>query len=95
MLVTQAALDEVKQWAVTATKEHSNGKLGTIRQCGRHHLAGRRAALSPAIFFLQLLAGHSDHHAVGKGGLQAVPGELTDHLTHSQAVILPHMVQQS
>lgn len=50
---------------------------------------------SPAIFFLQLLASHSDHHAVGKGGLQAMTGELTDHLTHGQTVILPYMVQKS
>lgn len=53
-----------------------------------------RAELLPAIFLFQLLAGHSDHHAVGKGGLQAMPGELAYHLIHGQTIILPHMVQQ-
>jgi hypothetical protein len=49
---------------------------------------------SPAVLLFQLFAGHSDHHAVGKGRLEAVPGKLANHLTDSQAVILPHMVQE-
>lgn len=48
----------------------------------------------PAVLVLQLPAGHADHHAVGEGGLEAVPRELADHLADGQAVVLPHVVQK-
>lgn len=52
-------------------------------------------AHSPASLLLQQLAGYSDHHAVGKWGLEAMACELAEHLVDCQAVILPHMVQQA
>lgn len=94
MLVAQTALNEVKQWALTATKEHGQQEVGggpTLNEALPGQ--GSREPL-PAVLLLQLLAGHPDHHAVGKGRLEAMPGELADHLVDSQAVILTHMVQE-
>lgn len=51
-----------------------------------------RQELLPAVLLLQLLAGHPNHHAVGKGRLEAMPGELANHLIDSQAVIPTYMV---
>lgn len=65
-----------------------HGKLNEAASCQR------RQKLLPAILLFQLLAGHPDHHAIGKGRLEAMPGELADHLIDGQAVILTHMVQE-
>lgn len=54
-----------------------------------------KGACSPASLLLQQLAGYSDHHAVGKWGLEAMACELAEHLVDCQAVVLPHMVQQA
>ena len=96
MLVAQAALDEVEQRAVAAAgQQAARGRWGARPGDGRG-LAWREedTVPLPAVLLLQLPAGHADHHAVGEGGLEAVPRELADHLADSQAVVLPHVVQE-
>lgn len=76
-------------------KDTGGKKLGMAqRGIGRHLAKGDKSHSLPAILFLQLFAGHPDHHAVGKGRLEAMPGELADHLIDSQAVVLPYVVQE-
>lgn len=94
MLVAQTALNEVEQWAVTATKEHGWQEVGAGPALNEASPGQGRQEPLPAVLLLQLLAGHPDHHAVGKGRLEAVPGELADHLIDSQAVVFTHVVQE-
>lgn len=76
-------------------QKNTGSKKVEMAQHGRLNEAssseGRQEPL-PAVLLLQLLAGHPDHHAVGKGRLEAVPRELANHFTDSQAVILTYMV---
>ena len=96
MLVAQAALDEVEQRAVAAArKQAARGRCGATQGLGEGQGCTPQGAVPlPAVLVLQLPAGHTDHHAVGEGGLEAVPCELADHLADGQAVVLPHMVQE-
>lgn len=96
MLVAQAALDEVEQRAVAAAgQQAARGCWGARPETGKASRGMRGDTVPlPAVLLLQLPAGHADHHAVGEGGLEAVPRELADHLADSQAVVLPHVVQE-
>lgn len=68
---------------------------GPVQETGKASLGMRGDTVPlPAVLLLQLPAGHADHHAVGEGGLEAVPRELADHLADGQAVVLPHVVQE-
>ena len=81
MLIAQAALDEVEQRAVTAATTGGRRTLGGRLGVGEGSGGERQGVVPlPAVLVLQLPAGHADHHAVGEGGLEAVPRELADHL---------------
>lgn len=50
---------------------------------------------SPSLCLVQQFTCNPDEHAVGKGRLKTRLGELVEHLGHSEAVILPEVIQQA
>lgn len=50
---------------------------------------------SPSLCLIQQFAGNPDEHAVGKGRLETRLGELVEHFGHSEAIILPEVIQQA
>lgn len=94
VLVPQAALDEVKQRAVVTVNERR--KRTAVNNAINTAVCMKSLKVhSPSLRLVQQLAGDADEHAVGERRLEARLGELVEHLSDGEAVVLPEVIQQA